>query len=146
MDTAGYPPCEASYGRDTRLSESIVIISILVLLSYQPYLSYRLGIYPIYRIRYTDRAEYPMEWIPAGRSTKRSYRIGYQMIPTRRRILRAGYPQVGVYHKPIYSSPPIISILSNLAPILQDSDLSYISYSIYQPGGVSYGSDTRRAE
>ena len=53
-----------------------------------------------------------------------------------RSILWAGCPKVGVYPKPIYSSPPILSILSNLASILQDRDLSYLSYSIYQTGRI----------
>ena len=50
-----------------------------------------------------------------------------------RSILEMGYRQVVVYRNPIF---PIISYLSS---ILQDRDL-------YQPGGVSYGLDTRRAE
>ena len=67
LDTAGYPPIEVSYGRDTSRSEYSAALSILSLYPYQPYLSYRIGIYPICRIRYTARAEYPMARIQAGR-------------------------------------------------------------------------------
>ena len=41
-----------------------------------------------------------------------------------------------------YSIDPILTTLS----ILQDRDLSSLSYSIYRQGGVSYGGDTSRAE
>ena len=37
-------------------------------------------------------------------------------------ILWAGYPQVGVYPKSIYSIAPILSILSIMASILHDRD------------------------
>ena len=50
--TTGYPPFDVSYGWDTRRSEDILILSILTALSYQPNLSYRIGIYPIYCMRY----------------------------------------------------------------------------------------------
>ena len=50
--TAGYPPFEVSYGWDTRRSADILILSILTLLSYQPDLAYRIGICPIYCMRY----------------------------------------------------------------------------------------------
>ena len=44
---------------------SLSIISLLSYLSYPTYpLPYRIG---RYRIRYTSRVEYPMDWIPAGR-------------------------------------------------------------------------------
>ena len=77
-----------------------------------------------------------MEWILAGRSTTWPYRIGNRMIPTRRSILWAGCPQVGVYRKPIYSISPILSILYSMASILQDRDLAYLSYSIYRTGRI----------
>ena len=54
-----------------------------------------------------------------------------------------GIPKAGAYRKPIYSISPIIPYM---ASILQDRGLSYLSYLIYQPGGVSYGADTRRPE
>ena len=150
LDNTGYPPIEVSYGRDTHRAESILILSILPLLSNQPYLSHRIGIYPIHRIQYTARVGHPMEWIPAERNTKWHYRIANQRIPARRSILWAGWPQVGVYRKPIYSISHILSILYNMASILQDMDLSYLSYSIYltgrsiiwigyQPGAVRNG-------
>ena len=75
-----------------------------------------------------------MEWIPAGRSTKWPYRIGNRRLPTRRSILWAGCPKGGVYHRPIYDISLILSTLSHLSAILQDMDLSYLSYSIYHTG------------
>ena len=93
LATAGRPTGGVSYGRDTRRSEPILSLSILSPLSYLPYpawpLSYRIGSCPIYRNRYTKRAEYPMERIPAGRGRKGSYRIGNRMIPTSWNILWA---------------------------------------------------------
>ena len=109
-----------------------------------------------------------MEWILAGRSTTWPYRIGNRMIPTRRSILWAGCPQVGVYRKPIYSISPILSILSNrplsyriciyticrirytkpggLSWTGCDMALSNWRPHDTLPGGISYGSDTYQAE
>ena len=39
-------------------------------------------------------------------------------------------------------APHILSIFSNMASILHDMDLSYLSYLIYRTGGVPYGVDT----
>ena len=94
LDTTGYPPGEVSYGRGTRRSESIVILSIIspilstlsILhdrgLSYLSYSIYRPGgvSYGLHtsRAEYemvlshwgpmdTHQVEYPMSGIPAGR-------------------------------------------------------------------------------
>ena len=94
-----------------------------------PYpLSCRVGIY-------TNRAAYITEWITDGLSTKwaRNHTIATAM------SIRV-CPMV--YRKPIYSTSHILSVLSYLFSALQDRA---ISHTIYQPGGLSYGWDTRRA-
>ena len=50
--TTGYPPFDVSCGWGSRRSEAILFLSILTPLSYQPNLSYRIGTYPIYCMRY----------------------------------------------------------------------------------------------
>ena len=49
------------------------------------------------------------------------------------------------YRKPIYSTSPILSILSILLYLSSSQQDRALSYSIYRPGGVSYGSDTHQA-
>ena len=101
----GYPP-----------AESILILSVLASLSYQPFLSYRIGIYPICR-----------------RSRKWTDRFGRQAIPP-----------FGVTYKWDSGQSGSILILSSLP--YHNYPLSKKGRNLYHLVGVSYEVDTSQEE